>query len=298
MTQTPTSAAREATQRLKGVWNQNSCSGTARCPAHQDTSPSLTIRPGNKAVLFHCFAGCSQHEILAALRARNIGTNDYQDASFEHAQVRPSNDEAVLARKIWGIAKPIGGTLAEKYLQSRGIFGLRAGRFAPSLVTYEHGERLSLPALVLPFENEREITAIQRIFLSMEGRKSSKLAKAKRNLGTPGDGAIRFGHIEHGILNLAEGPEDALSAMLMMNLPGCWAACGVERYARIEIPGHVHTVRLWTQKGPAAAAGLAKARAHLMGVSRRLEVIDPPAGGDWNDALLVSLHTTHTRGAA
>lgn len=42
---------------------------SARCPAHEDSSPSLSIRAGSDGrVLLHCFAGCSLAEILAKLK--------------------------------------------------------------------------------------------------------------------------------------------------------------------------------------------------------------------------------------
>jgi hypothetical protein len=41
----------------------------ARCPAHADRSPSLSIRQGDDGrVLLHCFAGCALDSILAALK--------------------------------------------------------------------------------------------------------------------------------------------------------------------------------------------------------------------------------------
>jgi len=41
----------------------------ARCPAHADRSPSLSIRAGNDGrVLLRCFAGCALDSILGALR--------------------------------------------------------------------------------------------------------------------------------------------------------------------------------------------------------------------------------------
>ena len=44
-----------------GMW-------TACCPAHDDRGPSLTIRElDDGRVLLHCFAGCSVHEVLAAV---------------------------------------------------------------------------------------------------------------------------------------------------------------------------------------------------------------------------------------
>ena len=45
----------------------------ARCPAHDDKSPSLTLDIGrNGQPVFHCFAGCSQHEVLEALEYRGL----------------------------------------------------------------------------------------------------------------------------------------------------------------------------------------------------------------------------------
>lgn len=41
---------------------------TAKCPAHEDRNPSLTIGLGEGGrVLLHCFVGCSLASILAAL---------------------------------------------------------------------------------------------------------------------------------------------------------------------------------------------------------------------------------------
>ncbi len=45
---------------------------TARCPAHDDTTPSLSVADRNGRVLAHCHAGCSQERVLAALEARGL----------------------------------------------------------------------------------------------------------------------------------------------------------------------------------------------------------------------------------
>jgi len=40
----------------------------ARCPAHDDRSPSLAIKDGDDGrVLVHCFAGCETEEVLSAI---------------------------------------------------------------------------------------------------------------------------------------------------------------------------------------------------------------------------------------
>ncbi len=52
--------------RLEGV--RRSGSGwLAKCPAHSDRGPSLSIRENGGKLLLHCFAGCSIESICEAL---------------------------------------------------------------------------------------------------------------------------------------------------------------------------------------------------------------------------------------
>ena len=39
----------------------------SRCPAHEDKSPSLSIRDTGERVLIHCFTGCDPEDVLAAV---------------------------------------------------------------------------------------------------------------------------------------------------------------------------------------------------------------------------------------
>src|SRR2546430_7447609 len=52
---------------LSGVRSAGTDRWTARCPAHEDHSPSLTIRQTDDRVLIHCWAGCSAADICWAL---------------------------------------------------------------------------------------------------------------------------------------------------------------------------------------------------------------------------------------
>lgn len=57
--------------RLEGVRSHEEGHWTARCPAHKDKSPSLSVtRTRDGMWLVHCFAGCSPVEILTALGLR------------------------------------------------------------------------------------------------------------------------------------------------------------------------------------------------------------------------------------
>lgn len=54
--------------RLQGVKAGNAVGRwMARCPAHEDRSPSLTIRlVDDGRILLHCFAGCSAVDVIGA----------------------------------------------------------------------------------------------------------------------------------------------------------------------------------------------------------------------------------------
>ena len=66
--------AREITKALGGA------RGKARCPAHNDRNPSLSIsdKPGG-GVLVRCHAGCSQEAVIEALKARDLWPNGRAD---------------------------------------------------------------------------------------------------------------------------------------------------------------------------------------------------------------------------
>lgn len=54
--------------RLQGVREVGPQRWAARCPAHEDRSPSLSIRATDDGkLLLHCFTGCAPDEILTAL---------------------------------------------------------------------------------------------------------------------------------------------------------------------------------------------------------------------------------------
>ena len=57
--------AEEIVRALGGRMTESG--GMVRCPAHDDTSPSLHVTDANGRVLVHCHAGCSQDAVLDAL---------------------------------------------------------------------------------------------------------------------------------------------------------------------------------------------------------------------------------------
>ena len=62
---------------LTGVKATGRRTWVARCPAHEDHSPSLSIRLKNDGrMLFKCFTGCNFNKIASAL---NLKTSDLRE---------------------------------------------------------------------------------------------------------------------------------------------------------------------------------------------------------------------------
>ena len=103
---------------------------TARCPAHEDRTPSLSIRDSNDGkVLVRCHAGCEQEQVIAALRSRGLWTERGLRSYSRHpaspiVDRRPGQDDARRSKDalaIWQSSIPARGTLVETYLLSRGL---------------------------------------------------------------------------------------------------------------------------------------------------------------------------------
>ena len=46
----------------------------AKCPAHDDSNASLGIREEGGKVLVRCYAGCTQRDVIEALKGRGLWT--------------------------------------------------------------------------------------------------------------------------------------------------------------------------------------------------------------------------------
>lgn len=77
----------------------------ARCPAHDDKSPSLSIKDTGTRTLIHCFAGCEAEDILAAvgLGWKDLYRDEWQaarEAAYHQRGKMPPVDPLALERRI------------------------------------------------------------------------------------------------------------------------------------------------------------------------------------------------------
>ena len=116
----------------------------ARCPVHEDRSPSLSISSGKDGkVLVRCHAGCDQRDLIAALLQRGLWqtTGRVSGIAFNHRRrLAEEPDADALKRRaaalaIWQASQVAEGSLVATYLRSRGLRlpGLPALRFHAGL---------------------------------------------------------------------------------------------------------------------------------------------------------------------
>jgi len=270
--------ARAIVEQLGGVWRGTR--GECRCPAHDDGSPSLSVRLGDTAILFHCFAGCTTVEVLKALQRRKL----HDRAAVSMPEAKPKRDMGALALRLWKASFPVAGTLAEEYLLARGMSGPfpKALRFNPSTILGSGPTKRTMPAMIAAVENDMGLVAVQRTFLDPENVLHKPIPKPKVSLGLLGTAAIRLAPATDE-LGLAEGIEDAVSAMEWFGTP-TWALGGVERLAFVAIPEKVRRVIVYGDRGRPAERLLTKARDHLTANGRELVSRVPDHHDDWNDA--------------
>jgi hypothetical protein len=101
----------------------------ARCPAHDDSTPSLSITVSKDGkLLVHCHAGCSQDLVISVLRERGLWgvcpTDDSGKRSAANAKpilIFEPNVKQRIARalKLWCETRTAAGTSVETYLRSR-----------------------------------------------------------------------------------------------------------------------------------------------------------------------------------
>jgi putative DNA primase/helicase len=114
-----------------GAARKESRGWRCRCPLHGGVS--LTLRNCDSGrLLVWCWGGCAGHDVLAALR--RLGLLEGHNSEYRPTREDTARDAArtMRALAIWRESRPIAGTIAERYLLSRGIVfdGLSAEMYA------------------------------------------------------------------------------------------------------------------------------------------------------------------------
>ena len=282
--------ARTITEALSGRWHGSY--GTALCPAHEDRTPSLSIKDGNKTLLLKCHAGCETTDVIEELKRRNLWeANQAHVPVLQHATKLTNSAHAHVfdnpnrehALAIWNESQPAENTLVETYLRSRCITipPPTSIRYHPNLKHSPTG--LQLPAMVAGVQGpDGKVVAIHRSYLDHTGRKA-KVTSPKMALGPITGGAVRLAYAGE-TLALTEGIEDGLALLQMTGRP-TWAALGTSGFLNFNPPDGVQDIVLAPDADPAGDAAVAKAAARFADMGLKVLHLRPPEARDWCDVL-------------
>ena len=227
-------------KRLGGIWSPGS--GMCRCPAHDDRSPRLSVRVGDTALMFKCFAGCDTIDVIRAIRSLD---RNMQLAGPSMASTSTTISPMWLRNRaldLWDMSRPLLSAPAEQYLRRRSISIFpRALRFHPRTPLGRGKLAVFRPALIAALHERNDFVALQRTFLDPdEPRRARDLANPRRMLGRPGRGAVILAPAAE-MLGLAEGIETALSAMILLGIsePSATRPLLQPRYHDLAIPASI-----------------------------------------------------------
>ena len=149
------------------------------------------------------------------------------------------------ARRLWAMAKPLAGTLADTYLRARGITDLRgceALRFHPRC-WYRGDEddprdrtRDAWPALIAAVTAlDGTITGVHRTWLDPASASKAPVSTPRRAMGLLLGNAVRFGRAVD-VMIAGEGLETILSLRQIMPSMPVAAALSANHLAALEFP--------------------------------------------------------------
>ena len=266
----------------------------ARCPAHDDFEPSLSIRAADSGkTLIHCHAGCGQSDVIEALRNQNLWPGGRSRRSPDmpqgnSARTRGKGGDGQLTRAalaIWRTSEPAVETLVEGYLRARGLTIAPPAtlRFHAALRHRSGGTWPAMVALVTNGSNGRPV-AVHRTFLTWDGSSKASVRPQKMMLGPCRGGAVRLADAGDGLM-VGEGIETCLSAMQATGRPA-WAALSTGGLRALGLPDDVTDVIVLADGDEPGEAAARNCALRWKREGRRARVAHAPRGCDFNDLLM------------
>jgi hypothetical protein len=295
--------ALELTQRLQGRWH--GAYGMARCPAHEDRNPSLSVGEGRGGtVLLKCFAGCEQQRVIDALRLLNLwqgaGGQAREPTAAEQEAQRKRESERERERRhcdafvkrsweeTWRTAAPPPRSPIEAWLLARGIDqqDLDLGRLPLRWTPRCPHKKATAPAMVALMTDPITAAAVglHRTFLLPDGSAKAFGKDSRQFLGPAG--VIRLSpddEVTEG-LGICEGIETGLAVMATGWRP-IWACGSLNGLKQFPVLAVIGCLTIFADPKPHEVAGARACAARWAAAGREAVVRIPNPRGDWNDLL-------------
>ena len=193
------------------------------------------------------------------------------------------------ARRLFGMSKPILGTIVQAYLRERGIVHLQGTerlRFHPRCYyrPQEHSPVATWPAMIAAVTDlNGRITGAHRTWLDPRGRDKAPIETPRRAMGVLLGNAVRFG-MGDDVMAVGEGIETVLSLRSILPDMPMLAALSAAHLTAILFPPTLRRLYVARDNDPAGnwACNSLVARARTVGIDA---ILLSPQFGDFNDDL-------------
>jgi phage/plasmid primase-like uncharacterized protein len=240
---------------------------------------TVSERDGKK--LFHCFAGCSQVDLLAAMRGRTEPFRNFPPpAQKDTTRIRD------YALKLWQERQRGREGLVPVYLASRGLIGTVPASlgFLPDHLHKPSGTHW--PVMVAAVTDcSGRVQAVHRTYLARDGKMKAPIEPAKMTLGAVGGLACHLAPAGEELI-ISEGIETGLSVQFATGRP-TWAALSAGGMRDLILPPRplASTVIIAADADPVGMQAAQDAAVRFVREGRRVRIAAPPTGTDFNDIL-------------
>ncbi|OAN70146.1 DNA primase [Jannaschia sp. EhC01] len=196
------------------------------------------------------------------------------------------------ARRLWRMGQPVEGTLAERYLEKRGLVGMaptHALRFHPSCFYWRKGHPPleppeTWPALLAKVTDlDGRLTGLHRTWLDPATALKAPVVPPRKAMGNLLGNGVRMGNVA-GIMAAGEGLETILSLRLALPDLAVIAALSANHLSTLNLPKTRLRLYVAVDNDP-AGRGATKSLANRTNV-QGIEVMPlTPRLGDFNDDL-------------
>jgi len=259
---------------------------TARSAAGRWTD-SATAEYGDILDIIAASIGAASHADAIIEAKKFLGSAASLSLADCRSRDRRPACAAERAARLFEWGRPVGGTLAERYLRNRGIAPHIAGsaiRFNPTCYrTLDASTRDASPAtLAAVRDNDGRITGVMRTYLRRcDGDVRVIMRKAMGDLAGNG---VRFGP-NAAIMAVGEGVETVLSLRMAMPGMSMVAALSAAHVAAFNPPTNLHRLYVAIDRDAAGRSAAMRLRYRLEPL--HIVVIDlTPERKDFNDDLI------------
>jgi putative DNA primase/helicase len=267
----------------------------ARCPVHLGNSSSLALRDGQRGLIVKCHAGCSKAAVRAALHRLDLDTRTAAPEPRDPEKLRLRQEAETADRKrriaialdIWNSSyDPSASWQVPRYLRSRGItIAIPDTIRTAGMHWHPSGEKRPMMVGLVEHVDHGPV-GVSCTYLAIDGSQKATLDPVRMFHGPIGGGAVQLAP-GGPVLAVAEGIETALSYMQVTQTP-TWAALSASGIKALILPSQVTEVVIAADPDIPGIRAAHNAARRWLADGRRVRIVRPPPGCDFNDLLMAS----------